>query len=460
MYHSNHAIHPFVSHPFVSAEPSLDIDSLQDPEEFFLAHERLENAKKELQKQMGGNMIDLNEHNISKTVRRRRPGILGYHLCSYQQFSDNPSIYYGFMIPSSFLLSPYRKSVSYQHRYTVLPEVDNTFTSSQVPLGPDVLSPPNHVSQLETADPSVEFKEKELIGSISKTENGINEILDELFDNCENLGGDGVLSFLQERLQIKPLDLDKLCLPEFHDVGKHDFMDLGEILPKPRNTLSDIQNLVKGISGKTPVKRKQVAVSPAHSLASPTPPKSPFASVSLLQKHILQSNLLNDPFSVLNLSPAGNNSSVEHVDEQADHHYTTRRKLEVSGKLTSLVPEISDITVDDNGNRNRDARFVDDNDRRLDTDIDAWTNCHDEMEENDNKLDTDIWETGPNEMEENVGDMLQEAVSSGDVNFRDSFRSCTDFQADRPNEMEDNVIQTDEPNETEKNVRPFTCGVQ
>ncbi|KAL6982982.1 hypothetical protein U1Q18_016377 [Sarracenia purpurea var. burkii] len=56
------------------------------------------------------------------------------------------------------------KSVSYQHRYTVLPEVDNTSMSSQVPLGPDVLSSPNHVSQLETADPSVELKEKELIG--------------------------------------------------------------------------------------------------------------------------------------------------------------------------------------------------------------------------------------------------------------------------------------------------------
>ena len=92
-------------------EPSLDIDKLQDPEEYFLAHEKLESkshlflifldggqitfvygyfslyiyfdwfidAKKELQRQRGGVLMDLNQHNPSTTTRLRRPGILGYH---------------------------------------------------------------------------------------------------------------------------------------------------------------------------------------------------------------------------------------------------------------------------------------------------------------------------------------------------------------------------------------------
>ncbi|KAL6996523.1 hypothetical protein U1Q18_006655 [Sarracenia purpurea var. burkii] len=112
----------------VRVEPSLDIDQLQDPEEFFLAHERLENATKDLQKQMGGSKIDLNEHNISKTVRPRRPGILG-------------------------------KSVTYKHRQSsLLLESDDTFVSSQVPLEQGILSPSNHLSQIET---SVATKGKE-----------------------------------------------------------------------------------------------------------------------------------------------------------------------------------------------------------------------------------------------------------------------------------------------------------
>ncbi|KAF7134234.1 hypothetical protein RHSIM_Rhsim08G0120100 [Rhododendron simsii] len=57
---------------------------------------------------------------------------------------------------------------------------------------------------------------------------------------------------------IKLINLDKLGLPNFDDVGKEDFVNCGEYLLKPRKALSDIQNLATGISDKTPVKHEQI----------------------------------------------------------------------------------------------------------------------------------------------------------------------------------------------------------
>lgn len=111
---------------------------------------------------------------------------------------------------------------------------------------------------------------------------------------------------MQERFAIKLIDLDKLGLPNYDVVGKEDrFCELWRIyLLKPRSALSDVQNVATGISGKTTVKHEQVIESPVYSLSSPTPPKIPFASMSLLQKRILQSDLRKDPFSALELSLA------------------------------------------------------------------------------------------------------------------------------------------------------------
>ncbi|XP_028066428.1 centromere protein C isoform X5 [Camellia sinensis] len=444
------------------SQSSLDIDQLQDPEEYFLAHERLENAKKIFQRQRGEIVTDLDDYKLSKTERRRRPGILG-------------------------------KSVSYKHRYSVLPESDNTFVSSQETMGQDILSPRNYISQPETTDTNAELREKESTGSIHKTEKRVNGLLDELLsDNCGNLDGDEMVSFLQERLQIKPLDLDKLCLPEFHDVGKIDFTELGRNLQKPRKTLSDKRDLGKGISGKTPVKHKQVAESAVHSPASPTPPRSPFASLSLLIKRTSKSNMMSNPFSALNQSPVRNSSSVEHVDEQSDQ-YNAMKELGVSGELKSLITEISVVRVDgagsqemitgdsippfeksvnDNSSRlsvginvmssgshgdlkDNDGNWnMDDNDSRLNIDKDVPENGPNEMEEDDSILNTvsDIRARAPNELEENVGDIPQEAGSHGDVNFGDSSRPHTDFQTDGPTEMEKNLQVEDMPPNAEPDI--------
>ncbi|XP_052180811.1 centromere protein C isoform X2 [Diospyros lotus] len=429
------SLKPNSSQSSENVDPSLDIGQLQDPEKYFLAHERLENATKELQRQRGGSDSDLNDYHQSKTERRRRPGIRG-------------------------------KSASYKHHYSsLLPESDDNFISSQETLRSDILSPPNYISQPETADPDVELEERELAGSFSKDQQRVGELLDKLLSsNCENLDGDGAVSLLQEHLQIKPLDLDKLCLPDFHDVGGKDFINMGGNFSKPRKALSDISNLMKGMSGKTPVKHKQVTKSSVCSLASPTPPRSPFASMSLLKKRILQSNPLSDPFSVLNLSPPIN-SSVEHVDDQSEQ-CNTEKELVVSGDLKSLVSEAGDIRVGDKGSQqmitrhsisqiekseddntgrigvgsngfcsdlkdSQASRNVDGNDHALNIDIDIPANVPLEMDEDNCRLisDTNIQANEPNEM-------MEKEVSSGDVNYGNTAGPHNDFQTHGPNEKE------------------------
>ncbi|KAI8542505.1 hypothetical protein RHMOL_Rhmol08G0143100 [Rhododendron molle] len=133
---------------------------------------------------------------------------------------------------------------------------------------------------------------------------------------------------MQERFGIKFNDPGKLGLPDFDYFGKDDFVDFGEYLPKPRKALLEIQNLatvISEISDVKPVKHEQVIESPVSSLTSPTPPKIPFASMSLLQKRILQSDLRKDPFSALELSPARKFSSGELVDGPSGHHNRRKR---------------------------------------------------------------------------------------------------------------------------------------
>ncbi|XP_019077697.1 centromere protein C isoform X2 [Vitis vinifera] len=326
------SLKPDSSQPTMVLEPSLDIDKLQDPEEYFLAHEKLENAKKELQRQRGGVLMDLNQYNLSTTARHRRPGILG-------------------------------RSVSYKHHYSSLvSDNDENLMPSPATVEQMIVSPSNYSSQVEmvdpnvalqerelteTVDPSVESLERELTVSVTQAENKVDEILDELLSgNCEDLDGDGALTFLQERLQIKPIDLDKLCLPELHDIQRNDFKSSGGNWLRHRDSLSDIKSMLEGLSSKTPIKKGQVVESFVHTLASPTPPKSPFASICLLKRHILQSNLTSDPFSVLkvNLSPARNSSTVKSSDKQSDQ-IENGKELSFSAKLKSVILEGDDIAV-------------------------------------------------------------------------------------------------------------------
>ncbi|KAJ9692447.1 hypothetical protein PVL29_011487 [Vitis rotundifolia] len=412
------SLKPDSSQPTMVLEPSLDIDKLQDPEEYFLAHEKLENAKKELQRQRGGVLMDLNQYNLSTTARHRRPGILG-------------------------------RSVSYKHHYSSLvSDNDENLMPSPATVKRKIVSPSNYSSQVEmvdpnvalqerelteTVDPSVESLEKELTVSVTQAENKVNEILDELLSgNCEDLDGDGALNFLQERLQIKPIDLDKLCLPELHDIQQNDFKSSGGNWLRHGDSLSDIKTMLKGLSSKTPIKKGQVVESFVHTLASPTPPKSPFASISLLKRHILQSNLTRDPFSVLkvNLSPARNSSAVKSSDKQSDQ-IDNGKELSFSAKLKSVILEGDDIAVANKSSHEvvhvitgdstpPSEKAVNNDSRRLGVGINSGlSGSHADLDgnirsNNVNDLrrlnaDSDVQINRTNELEDKVGDMLQEA---------------------------------------------------
>ncbi|KAJ6706333.1 CENTROMERE PROTEIN C [Salix purpurea] len=122
---------------------------------------------------------------------------------------------------------------------------------------------------------------------------------------------------LRDCLQVKSLDLEKLSLPELLNVQKTSLNALGGNLPKPRNVLSDIHNLPRRTI--TPM-RQQIAGNSSCSFRSPTPPKSPLASLALLRKRILQSNPPDDPFSVFDVyqSPETNVSSLENINNSSD----------------------------------------------------------------------------------------------------------------------------------------------
>ncbi|GMY34259.1 centromere protein C [Fagus crenata] len=411
---------PSLSQPAVSLEPSLDIDQLKDPEEFFSAYERLENAKREIQKQIGGVSIDLDQHNPSTTVRQRRPGILG-------------------------------RSVKYKHRYSsVISENNVNVVSTQETLESDIVGPTDDMEKHKT-DQNVASQESELAGSMDKSEKKVSDILDELLSgNFEDLEGDGAVSILQKRLQIKPIDLEKLSLPELQDIQKIKLNTSRGNISKPRKALSDIDNLLKGISSKTPVKLIQEAEISVHHIASPTPPRSPFAPFSSLQKHILRSKPSNDPFSILDFdhSQEITSSPIESLHKESDPN-ASGKQLNNCDELKSPLIEEDDTAVAKTGSPEAaigdlpyDEAIVHDNSSKASVGVDVGSSgTHVGFEDNvgsfnmDNEFideqlsrhdaDMSARANGPNILEDKVEDMLQEPVEAvatpqTDVNMADA----------------------------------------
>ncbi|KAI4355677.1 hypothetical protein L6164_004425 [Bauhinia variegata] len=281
------SLKPNNNHPTEILKPSLDIDNLKDPEEFFMAFERLEKAKKEIQKQMGGLSFEPNQEDISTNARQRRPGLLGNNQ---------------------------RRSAKYKHRYSLGTSDNNaSVPSSQEAFesgGLELVSEDTRESGALHASLEIEPAD-----SSTMEENKLKDILDKLLQSSsEDLEGDGAITRLQESLQIKPIVLGKLSIPDLPDNRVLDFKSLGGNLSKPRKILSNIENYQEKIGEKTPFRPRQGLESPEQQIASPTPPKSPFALLPSLQKRISQSKSSTDPFSDLdsdNLSKR--NSSVVDV---------------------------------------------------------------------------------------------------------------------------------------------------
>ncbi|XP_018845072.2 centromere protein C isoform X1 [Juglans regia] len=389
------SIKPDITQPAVILEPNLDIDQLKDPEEFFSAYERLENATRELQKQIGGMSMDFDQRNRSTTARQRRPGILG-------------------------------RSVRYKHRYSsVNSENNENVVTSQETFESGIVSPLNVISQCENGQ-NLALQERELAGSMDEPENKVSQILDELLSgNFEDLEGDAAVSLLQKRLQIKPIDLEKLTLPDLQGFQKTDAKSSRKNMPKPRNALMDIGNLLKGISSETPMKMIHEAESSVHHRASPTPPRSPFSPLSLLQRRLLQSKPSSDPFSVPDFGEGDIATAKTGSPEVAIGDFTCTSQTVVQGKSSRLSVGV-DISssgtcvgiLDNVGGTNMDNEVIDEQFSEHDADIYPHSN-------------------GSNNLEEKVEDMLGtvEVVASQKPN-----RIMADSNQSSPLVIEDSAV--------------------
>ncbi|GAA0160541.1 hypothetical protein LIER_17075 [Lithospermum erythrorhizon] len=268
------------SQPDSSLLTSFDVAKFPDPEEFFSELQKHENAQKEIKRLMGVSSIDedIPPHNALK----RRPGILGDR----------------------------RRSVNYKyHRAKVISETEETDVPSPEPIELTVPKPPNNNSHETNSDFNVELPDYDAAGP--KTEHEVNMILDELLSsNTEDLDGYGAVSLLQERLNIKPIDLSTLSIPNFNDTEKIDYVSLGKNLPLPQKSSFSVEDFMQG----TPLTQKQMVRSANRSLESSTPrnllgslslesstPRNLLGSLSELRKRVMQSNPLGDLFSPLDI---------------------------------------------------------------------------------------------------------------------------------------------------------------
>ncbi|XP_075514263.1 centromere protein C-like isoform X2 [Primulina tabacum] len=309
----------------VSLEPSLDINKLQDPDEFFDAYERLEKAKKEIQKQLGNSMDNVNEFKPSTKPRLRRQGILG-------------------------------KSYHYRHRYPSVSFENDMLMSSQEVVEQHVPSVPRDepAEKLITLNSNlnIDSDEIESVASMRKKETEANSLLDDLL-SCDlgDLNGGGALNLLQERLNIRPLDLDSLSIPEFHDFQRINKFSVRESVQKPQKTSFVIDNVLKNIHGKQSINHEHTATDLVNQVASPTPPRSSWASLYFLKKRILQSNPLRDAFSPLNLDLSASQTAhpvepTDILDEQVGATTVSRISSELESRVGVEVTEPTDSNID------------------------------------------------------------------------------------------------------------------
>ncbi|KAF8026553.1 hypothetical protein BT93_F3139 [Corymbia citriodora subsp. variegata] len=266
------SLKPDSSQPLVTLEPTFDIDRYKDPVEFFEAYEMFENAKREIHRQTGVSM-DQNQYDTVRNARPRRPGTWRK---SYKNLFDQSVIF-------SQLTS------------------QNDIISSQSTSQNDIVPGPVYTTQPEAIELT---DETELAGS-EMAENKVDELLDNLLSrNCEDFDGDGAVNLLQEHLQIKPVSIENLSLPDMQDIMGNDLNASQRETSRGRRALSDIQNVLKRIHSKSPSKSGDVS---RKNVPSP-PTKSPLAPLILLKRRMFKDNSI-DPFSAANIDVAATRNS-------------------------------------------------------------------------------------------------------------------------------------------------------
>ncbi|KAL6559858.1 hypothetical protein OROGR_004975 [Orobanche gracilis] len=267
-----------ISQPPVLLEPTMDMDDLEDPYELWATYARLENAKKEIRRQQGGIVDDQSTTEPSNKPRPRRPTI--------------------------------STKRHHRQRYPL-----GTFRNNEVlqeSVAEDIPSAPkDNIQGIEIVDedipvapkdpnPDADLEEFKLPGTIKKAEDDDIDLFDDpLTRNVKGLKGDEAYNILQELLNIEPLDMENLGNVELLDGGKNSISTMSETISKLGSSL-EIGSLFKYFNKQIERKHKTVK-NPVNPASSPTPPKSPFGSLSLLRKKIMQPNPLSDPFSSVDL---------------------------------------------------------------------------------------------------------------------------------------------------------------
>ncbi|KAI3996172.1 hypothetical protein MKX01_022666 [Papaver californicum] len=262
-----------------------EIEKIEDPDEFFKAHERLENAKKEIQRQTGG--VPTN----STKARVRRPGLEG-------------------------------RTVGHKHRYSLVGAGSNEVFSSQIETDFSSQSTDKPTTgtmdQYDPIEESISMDVGLEKDSVATAQNNVDRLLHELLSPaCTALDGDGALPFLQEHLQIKPIHVDKLSLPDLDSFRSISVMAPAERAGKSRESLLEMGSLIRQSRNKTSTEIHLSTNTSMYQRVSPTSPESPLASVSLLKKRLsLKGQTARSPFSFsgIDCSPVRSTSLIKGKD--------------------------------------------------------------------------------------------------------------------------------------------------
>ena len=151
------------------------------------------------------------------------------------------------------------------------------------------------------------------VASIAKVENKVDKILDELLSaNCEDLEGDRAINMLQECLQIKPINLEKLNLPDLEATRTVNLKSSTGNLPKRSFSVDNQLQMLETLKSKQDDENSF--------LCTPPSMRSPLASLSALNEQILLSKSSCVPFSAQDIdqSPARNPSLFELSNHLSD----------------------------------------------------------------------------------------------------------------------------------------------
>ncbi|XP_076920309.1 uncharacterized protein LOC143581391 [Bidens hawaiensis] len=364
---------PDTSQPSTIVEPTFKMDQLLDPENFFAAYEKFENTNKELKRLRGE---DPNESKIPTTTRQRRPEIP-------------------------------RRKISYQHHvYSSQPENDTLL--SQETLQDTTETQPIQDTQ-QSATPNCQSNEKEVAGSITKAEDRVNKLFDDLMSNIADLDGNETSFYLKDRLNIKHVAINDLHLPDFHDNPTVNILPSVNFL-KNQHMLPDTCSLSDNLKENTIEKQKKLPDKPFNCISSPTPSKSPLQGISAFGKVISKSHETdsNDPFLPRDIDffPATTTSEITSrpsTHASKDTEFPVYVSMDKELPVSASVEDLSDCEQHN----------------MKETDADMQKNAEDMVEKAacSTNLNLNVEDITDNmhceqEIEENVEDATEKAVSS------------------------------------------------